>query len=305
MSYAILVPCYNAEQFIEGFLNNLTRQILPFDEVVFYDDASTDGTYNHLTAKGYSVLKGDKNRGPGYARNQLAANCKSQWIHFHDIDDELEPEYLVKTSAIVESNASVDVVLCNVDWHDAASRQVLLSWSYSNSQINENTVAYTIAHPIGGINGLYRKSKFTEAGGFNTEIRIWEDADLHVKLAENKSKFHVIEEVLCRALRYNNSASANQHHGWLTRLDLLTAYAKNFKGRAEQKEIGRQANLAASNFILLGDASAATKALRLSESCGVTVPDNKSTLWRILKTVLPAGIRIPLRVFQLRTAFRK
>ena len=305
MSYAILVPCYNAEQYIDGFLENLAQQVLPFDEVVFYDDASIDSTYNHLIAKGCNVIKGDKNRGPGYARNQLAANCKSQWMHFHDIDDELEPDYLAKTSAIVKSQTSVDVVLCNVDWHDAASRQVLLSWTYSNSEINENAVAYTIAHPIGGINGLYRKSKFIEAGGFSTEIRIWEDADLHVKLAERKSKFYVIEEVLCRSLRYNNSASANQHHGWLTRLDLLTTYAKSFKERAEQIEIGRQANLAASNFILLGDASAATRALRLSESCGVQVPDNKSTLWRILKTLLPARIRIPLRVFQLRTAFRK
>ena len=305
MSYAILVPCYNAEQYIDGFLENLAQQILPFDEVVFYDDASIDSTYNHLIAKGCNVIKGDKNRGPGYARNQLAANCKSQWMHFHDIDDELEPDYLAKTSAIVESHSSVDVVLCNVEWHDAASRQVLLSWTYSNSEINENAVAYTIAHPIGGINGLYRKSKFVEAGGFSTEIRIWEDADLHVKLAEGKAKFYVIEEVLCRSLRYNNSASANQHHGWLTRLDLLTTYAKSFKERAEQIEIGRQANLAASNFILLGDASAATRAFRLSESCGVQVPDNKSTLWHILKAVLPAGIRIPLRVFQLRTAFRK
>lgn len=305
MSYAILVPCYNAELFIKGFLENLAQQILPFDEVIFYDDASTDSTYSSLINRGCNVIKGDKNRGPGYARNQLAANCKSQWIHFHDIDDELEPDYLAKVSAIAESQAAVDVVICNVDWHDAASRQVLLSWTYSNNQINENAVAYTIAHPIGGINGLYRKSKFIEAGSFSTEIRIWEDADLHVKLAASNAKFYIIEEVLCRALRYSDSASANQHNGWLTRLDLLTAYAKNFKGKTEQIEIGRQANLAASNFVLIGDPSAAARALRLSESCGVTVPDNRSTLWRILKAILPAGVRIPLRVFQLRTAFRK
>lgn len=305
MSYAILVPCYNAEQYIEGFLENLSRQILPFDEVIFYDDASTDDTYNSLISNGCNVIKGDKNKGPGYARNQLATNCKSQWMHFHDIDDELEPDYLAKTSAIAESQPSVDVVLCNVDWHDAASRQVLFSWRYSHAAINENTIAYAIAHPIGGINGLYRKSKFIEAGGFTTEIRIWEDADLHVKLAESKARFYIIEEVLCRALRYSNSASANQHNGWLTRLDLLTSYAKRFNGRKEQIEVGRQANLAASSFVLLGDPSAAARALGLSESCGVTVPDTQSTPWRILKAVLPAGIRIPLRVFQLRTAFRK
>ena len=305
MSYAILVPCYNAEQYIDGFLKNLVIQTLQFDEVIFYDDASIDDTVKLLKGKGFNVISGEVNKGPGYARNQLAAACKSEWMHFHDIDDELDLDYLAKTSAVTKSDPSVDVVLCNVDWHDAVSRKVLLSWTYSNEEINKNSIAYTIAHPIGGINGLYRKSKFIQTGGFNTEIRIWEDADLHVKLAANNAVFRVIEEVLSRSLRYYDSASSNQAQGWLTRLNLLTAYSKSFTGIAEQNEIGRQANVTTSNLILNGETAAATKALKLSETCGVSVPNNNSHVWNILKQLLPASVRIPLRVFQLRMAFKK
>jgi len=305
MSYAILVPCYNAEQYIDGFLKNLVIQTLQFDEVIFYDDASIDDTVKLLKGKGFNVISGEVNKGPGYARNQLAAACKSEWMHFHDIDDELDLDYLAKTSAVTKSDPSVDVVLCNVDWHDAVSRKVLLSWTYSNEEINKNSIAYTIAHPIGGINGLYRKSKFIQTGGFNTEIRIWEDADLHVKLAANNAVFRVIEEVLSRSLRYNDSASSNQAQGWLTRLNLLNAYSKSFTGIVEQAEIGRQANVTASNLILMGETDAATKALELSEACGVIVPDNNSRVWQILKNIMPASARIPLRIFQLRMAFKK
>lgn len=299
------MPCYNAAAYIDLFITNIAALNKAFDEVIFYDDASTDNTYALLKQKGVNVIQGGENRGPGYARNKLAEVCRSDWFHFHDIDDEMDADYLVKTSEIVKVNPVVDVVLCNVNWYDAQSGKLLLAWNYSHRDINENPVAYTIANPIGGINGLYRKSKFLQSGGFNTQIRIWEDADLHVKLASKKAIFYVIEEVLSKSLRYAESASNNQNLGWVTRLDLLTGYSKLFEDAIVRRQIGKQAQFAASNLILLGQSAEAEKALYLSELCNVKVPDNASKIWQILKWVLPSSIRINLRLFQLKKAFHK
>ncbi|WP_295720273.1 glycosyltransferase family 2 protein [Mucilaginibacter sp.] len=304
LKFALLVPCYNAESYIDAFLDNIAKLNRPFDEVLFYDDASTDNTYRLLKQKGCHVIKGEVNRGPGFARNQLAQSSQCEWFHFHDIDDGLNSDYLVKTAGMAEKN-QFDVVLCNVNWYDAQTKALALSWEYSNTGINENPVTYTISHPIGGINGLYRKSKFIQTGGFNTDIRIWEDADLHVKLAAQKARFYIIEEVLSYSLRYPASASTDQSLSWLTRLNLLQNYFEIFTDEATRMETGKQAQVAAGSLIIYRQFSAAKKAFQLSELCKVKVPYNNSRIWGYIKWGTPSSLRISLRLLQLKLAFRK
>lgn len=303
--FSLLVPCYNAEKYILSFLDNIDKMTVKFNEIIFYDDCSKDQTVAILKQNKQNVIIGEKNQGPAFARNKLAEACSFDWFHFHDIDDGLEPFYLEKVSEIVESKSAIDVVLCNVNWYEAQTKALLFSWTYSNELINKNAVSYTIANPIGGINGLYRKSKFLSTTGFNTKIRIWEDADVHVKLAASKASFYVIEEVLSYSLRYPNSASENQQLGWIIRLHLLREYFELFNSKTERTEIGIQAQITASNLLLSGNLAKAKQALQLSELCGIKVPHNNSKLWKMIKMILPAAYRIQLRLIQLRIAFRK
>lgn len=300
----MLVPCFNAERYIEGFLDNIAKLNLPFDEVIFYDDASTDNTAGILISKGLKVIKGGINRGAGYARNILAAATTCNWFHFHDIDDRLVPDYLTRAAAIAMEDTA-DVVLCNVDWYEETETNMLMRWHYANDQIRLNPLAYTIANPIGGINGLYKKEAFVKAGGFNTEYRIWEDADLHVKLAGSGARFHVIEETLSYALRYANSLSNDQLAGWLHRLSFLKQYAAKYSQFAVQQAIGKEAQITASKLILMSENAAAKEALKLSEACGLKVPNSNNIGWQILKSTAPAKFRIPLRMWQLKRAFKK
>ncbi|RZK60377.1 MAG: glycosyltransferase [Pedobacter sp.] len=303
--FSLLVPCYNAENYIDNFIKNINGLDKSFDEILFYDDASTDNSYQLLTSRGYKVIRGTENKGAGHARNKLIEYCSCEWVHFHDIDDGLKPNYLTKVASIIERNKNVDVVLCNVDWYDARSKELLLNWKYSNSEINLNSLKYTIANPIGGINGLYRKSKVIEINGFNTHIRIWEDSDFHVRLASSKAAFYIIEEVLSYSLRYQNSASADQSNAWLIRLRLLQEYSNTYFDPKILLEIGIQSQVAASALILQNQINAAKKAFQLSEKCGLPIPFSTSKIWTLLKLLFPASVRIKLRLFQLQYAFNK
>ncbi|PTR01278.1 glycosyl transferase family 2 [Mucilaginibacter yixingensis] len=304
MKFSLLVPCYNAECFIEGFLRNISELILPFDEILFYDDASTDNTTDILSSKGYKVIKGNSNRGPGYARNVLAEHASGDYLHFHDIDDLLRPDFLEKSYEILQQT-EYDVILCNVDWYDSNLEKIILSWKYSNRELNNNPLPYIISHPVGGINGLYRRSVFLNTGGFNTNLRIWEDADMHVKLASKAGvTFKVIEEVLSLSVRYSTSLSSNQSLGWVTRFELLQQYYNNFTDKTVREAIGQQAQITASSLIMCGLLDVAKKALQLSEHCRVKVPQSKNYPWKVLKRILPARVRIGLRMLQLRHAFR-
>jgi glycosyltransferase involved in cell wall biosynthesis len=304
MRFSLLVPCYNAAKYADKFAAHLSLLTKSFDEVIFYDDASTDGTASILTGKGFKVIKAKTNCGPGFARNQLAAAATGDYIHFHDIDDELAPNYLEKTAEVAKSGR-YDVILCDVDWYTPGKKELVLSWKYSNSEIKQDALSYTITHPIGGINGLYRKKKFMETGGFNTEVRIWEDADLHVNLAAKNANFYVIEEVLSFAIRYPGSVSEDQTMGWLTRLNFLQKYSQRFTNAVTRLAIGRQAQVTAGKLIMGKQYAQAKTALQLSEACNVKVPDNQNLLWGFLKSVLPASLRIKLRLAQLKQAFRQ
>ena len=302
--YSLLVPCYNATNFISGFLENLEKLTLPFDEVIFYDDASTDDTANILLALGYHVIQGTINSGPAYARNKLIEAAHFDWIHFHDIDDFMDPAFLDKTSKLAKKEL-VDVIICNVDWYDACTKELVVSWTYRQDEIDTHALNYTISHPIGGINGLYRKETLIEAGGFNADIRIWEDADMHVRLAGINARFCIIEEVLSYAYRYAETASSDQTVAWLIRAGQLWTYYHSYVHSNTRLEIGRQSQLAAAALLLSGSGRAARKALQLSELCGVKVPVSQKLHWRIYKGILPLFLRIELRLVHLKFAFRK
>lgn len=303
-TFALLVPCFNAEKHIDVFLKNLQSQEKQFDEVIFYDDASTDNTASLLRQSGYKVISGSENGGPSVARNRLALESTSTWIHFHDIDDLLDNTYLKKVS-IEAVTRHIDVVLCNVDWFDSKRENCVISWKYSNELIHLDPLAYTIENPIGGINGMYRKTLFQKIGGFDENLRQWEDADLHVRLAWNNCRFFVVEEVLAYAIRHSNSLSLNQKDAWLTRAFLLKRYFKNFKSLPTQLVIGKEAQRAASQLILYHEFESSTQMLLLSEACGVSVPNSNRIIWRLIKAIIPYKLRINLRIIQLRLAFGK
>jgi len=50
MKLSLLVPCFNEEKSIEACIQSCLLQIRKFDEIVFVDDCSTDGTPDILAA---------------------------------------------------------------------------------------------------------------------------------------------------------------------------------------------------------------------------------------------------------------
>src|ERR1700733_3696119 len=110
---ALLVPCYNAAPYIGDFIANMQRQTRSFDEVLFYDDASTDNTVELLVNQslGRAIL-GKKNAGPSIGRNILLRESTSDLIHFHDVDDWLEPSFLDRSLAAL--TPETDAVICNI-----------------------------------------------------------------------------------------------------------------------------------------------------------------------------------------------
>lgn len=289
---SLLVPCYNAATYLPRLWQTVVAQTVPFDEIICYDDASTDATAEVARSLGARVLRGDRNRGAACARNRLAEAASSEWIHFHDADDTLHPQYLERCWN--EIAPEIDVIVCDVDWVDEKTQKLLIPRRYRHADLSENPLRSTLVNPIGMGGVLCRREKFLAVGGFNENYSCWEDGDFHLRLAEAGARFAALEIVLAYAQRHDRGVSQNQRHCQRCRLQLLHGYAQRFDASL-YADLAGEAEKVASGLLLSGDRAAAAEALVLCRTLGGDPPTTRHPILGALKPYLPPLVALRLQ----------
>ena len=221
---ALLIPCYNAEKYLDNLRKQVDALNPAFDEVLLVDDASTDGTVARARELGFAIHPLPNNRGPGGARNALLQMATTEWVHFLDADDELATDYLAQV--LPHANEATDVVLSACDFLGAADRKFWVRWAYDNEKFRDNALAAAIATPVFLHCSFIRRSKAVEAGGFDEQHRCYEDGDFHTRLAAAGARFVCIPNVLSVSLRHSEGSGGNELYCAQCRLDFLKEYRK-------------------------------------------------------------------------------
>ena len=96
LTISVVVPVYNAEQFLGKCLESILTQTHRELEVIVVNDASTDGTgsvidYYVALDRRIRVKHKTKNEGVSYARNDALELASGDYILFVDGDDWIEP----------------------------------------------------------------------------------------------------------------------------------------------------------------------------------------------------------------------
>lgn len=91
---SILLPVYNVSDYIDECFNSIENQDLDGVEVIFFDDASSDNSWDLLREKAkncssFKLLKNSVNQGLSAARNALFEASTGEYIWFVDSDDVL------------------------------------------------------------------------------------------------------------------------------------------------------------------------------------------------------------------------
>ena len=85
---SVIIPVYNAEQFIADALDSVQRQNHDNLEVIVIDDGSTDKSAAIIQHHKLEVVYHyQSNRGPQHARNLGLSLAKGKYIAFLDADD--------------------------------------------------------------------------------------------------------------------------------------------------------------------------------------------------------------------------
>jgi len=209
---ALLIPAYNAAAYLPRLLESAACQAEPFDEILVYDDCSQDGTAEVAKRHGAHVEGGHVNRGCTYGKAVLVERTRCEWVHFHDADDLLLPNFIVRARDWM-SRENVDVVAfgCEERWDD--TRELISVSHPDDGLLMADPVGYTIRNKINAISGIYRRSAFLAAGGFDLDADVLynEDQACHCSLARAGLRFRGDPTVTVVNLRRRSSMwTANQ-----------------------------------------------------------------------------------------------
>ncbi|ALT69745.1 glycosyltransferase [Methanobrevibacter millerae] len=119
---SLIIPVYNAEEFLDESINSLLNQTLKDIELVCVNDGSKDNSLKMLEdfAKNDDRIKiiNQENQGCGAARNKALDNAKGDYIYFFDPDDYLTPNALEKLYDNAISNNSDFVIFKIASFRD-------------------------------------------------------------------------------------------------------------------------------------------------------------------------------------------
>ncbi|MEG4228085.1 glycosyltransferase family 2 protein [Microcoleus sp. N9_B2] len=214
---SVIIPAFNAENFIAKTLESVLSQTYQNIEVLVVDDGSTDTTaeiVQSFAQKDSRVsLFHQSNAGVAVARNLAIEKSKGEYIAPIDADDIWYPQNLEKqVECLITSEQSVGVVY---SWSLDINEKDLFTGGFYNSTIEgEVYKALVYKYFMGNASSsLIRRICFERVGGYNCQLKAenaqgCEDLELFLRIAEHY-QFKVVPEFLVGYRQISSSMSCN------------------------------------------------------------------------------------------------
>lgn len=191
----VVIPVYNRERELWRCLDSIADQSLLPGRVIIVDDGSTDGTVEAARRHpvGADVLRGD-HRGAAAARNVGLENVVSEWTMFFDSDDTMEAAHIATAMGGVGDD--VDIVGWDVLMTDLKGGKRVLPFMTKKMEWN-NLMHGT----LGTQRYMGRTELFRRAGGWNDDVRVWNDIELGSRLLVMKPRVVKVDGLNVNQLR--------------------------------------------------------------------------------------------------------
>jgi glycosyltransferase involved in cell wall biosynthesis len=200
------MPVFRSEQYIRDAIESVLNQSFRDFELIVFDDASPDRTYeiaSQIRDSRLRVYRNETNIGPEANWNRALAAAAGRFIKLLPGDDVLYAQCLARQVSILQSDDHHDVVLvyCARDIIDSAGKRVMKARYPGNGVISgarlvRRTVRYgtNIIGEPGAV--LFRADAARLIGHFDASLGYVIDLDYWVKLLLLGNAY-TIPEALC------------------------------------------------------------------------------------------------------------
>ncbi|MDD5261014.1 MAG: glycosyltransferase family A protein [Methylacidiphilales bacterium] len=175
---SILIPCHNAEPWIDRCVESALAQTHPDTEVLVMDDGSTDCSRELLRRFGGRIRVLEQERsGANQARNRLLSQAQGGWVQFLDADDELLPDKIalqLKEGVNTRADVLAGGVISEI-WRCGKPQFREVCSVDANSDLIELWLAWRFPQ-TGGL--LWRKEALIRIGGWKEDLPCCQDYEV-------------------------------------------------------------------------------------------------------------------------------
>ena len=211
---SVIIPCFNAEEFLPQCLESVFSQTHPNLEVIVVDDCSTDGSTKILKQfeekhSNLKVILQPKHKNAGACRNVGIKHATGDYVHFLDADDWIDStayETVLKSMG----SKNVDACVFQFKYHD---NQTGKQTDMVNVMTNQKQIVslkqypnFLIYSPVVPWNKLIKKSVIDDNQLTFDEIQCANDRSFYFKLIKSAKNILIIPDKLA-FYRINNSGS--------------------------------------------------------------------------------------------------
>lgn len=189
MKVSILIPCFNAAQWVGQAIQSAIDQSYSDKEIIVYDDGSSDGSLDVIREYDQSIRwEAGDHVGGNAARNWLLAQASGDWIQYLDADDYLLPQKVKQQVEFINHVPGVDVVYSPVimEYHSdhATSREILEIPKPHDEWV---LLARWYLPQTGA--PLWRKQTLVDCGGWKVDQPACQEHELYLRMLIRGKEF--------------------------------------------------------------------------------------------------------------------
>lgn len=219
MRFSVIIPVYNRAHSIGAAIRSVLDQTRAADEIIIVDDGSTDDLDAALAPfLSRILLVRQDNAGVAAARNAGVARATGDWLTFLDSDDLWTAEHLAMAERDLRGAAPDvvahigDILFVGKGYSRSLFSLKRLSFPKGRASLLTDPLPLVISG-MSAEGAAIRADVFRSIGGFDTEMRLYEDTALFSQIALAGS-FLVTGDLMAEGQRLEgDSVSLSILHG--------------------------------------------------------------------------------------------
>ncbi len=197
-SISVIVPLYNAENYIVDALNSILNQTLKPFEIIVINDGSTDKSLSKIELFGNKIkIIHQQNKGAGAARNEGIKIANGAYLAFLDADDLWIEDKLEKQFDFLKKYPETEMISGIVE--QFISPELSIEDTNKLNPLLKNMPGYL----PGAI--FIKKSDFLKVGYFNENLHLGEFIDWYSRAKDIGINHHVLPDTFLKRRIHNNN----------------------------------------------------------------------------------------------------